>query len=217
MVAAAGAIVAGALVAAPLTAGATTSWTLATSPDPGTSADSLAAVACPSATECWAVGLQTATGEASQTLIEEWNGTAWSAVTSANINATGGVLQNNQLNAISCDSTTDCWAVGRYIVGTYDLPLGEHWDGSTWTAEELAVFTGDPTPVGDYVLEGIACPDTADCWAVGNWNPDTGGTQVLIEQWGGGSWTTVTGVSGQIDGSYNGISCVSNGGVPVAL
>ena len=48
VVAAAAAVAAGALLAAPLAAGATTTWTLATSPNPGTSSDTLAAVACPS-------------------------------------------------------------------------------------------------------------------------------------------------------------------------
>ena len=208
VIAAAAAVAAGALLAAPLAAGATTTWTLTTSPNPGTSANSLAAVACPSATECWAVGQQMATGsEDSQTLIEEWDGTSWSAVTSGNVNATGGALQPNQLDAVSCDSTTDCWAVGRYIVGTDRLPLGEHWDGSAWTASALPQFSGDPA--GDYYLEGIACPDASDCWAVGYWQPSSGSMQVLIEQWGGSAWTILTGSSGGIEGYYNGIACVN--------
>ncbi|MGO8686520.1 MAG: hypothetical protein ACLQT7_04930 [Candidatus Dormibacteria bacterium] len=210
VVVAAAAVAAGALLAAPLAAGATTTWTLAASPNPGTSSNTLAAVACPSATECWAVGQQTATGsEESQTLIEEWNGTAWSAVTSDNINATGGVLQFNSLDAVSCDSTTDCWAVGRYIVGIDALPLGEHWNGSSWTASALPQFSGDPA--GSYVLDGIACPDAADCWAVGYWEPDgaAGSMQTLIEQWGGSTWTLDTGSSGGTVGYLNGISCVS--------
>jgi len=204
-------VAAGALVAAPLTAGATTSWTLVTSPNPGSEANSLAAVACPSATECWAVGWQSANDQDSQTLIEEWNGTAWSAVTSGNINADGGALQTNVLDAVSCASTTDCWAVGRYIVGAYALPLGEHWDGSSWTASPLAVFTGDPPPAGDYLLEGISCPDAGDCWAVGYWEPDgdAGSMQTLIEQWGGSTWTLDSESSGGIIGYLNGISCTS--------
>jgi hypothetical protein len=205
-VAVAAAVAAGALLAAPLAAGATTTWTLAASPNPGTSSNTLAAVACPSASECWAVGQQTAIGsEESQTLIEEWNGTAWSAVTSDNINAEGGALQSNLLDAVSCDSTTDCWAVGRYIVGTNDLPLGEHWNGSSWTASTLPQFSGDPS--GYYVLEGIACSDSADCWAVGYFEPeDSDSLGTLMEQWASGTWTILT--SGG-PGYWTGVSCVS--------
>ena len=204
-IAAAVAVAAVALLAAPLTAGATTNWTLATSPNPGTSSNTLAAAACPSASECWAVGQQTATDEDAQTLIEEWDGTAWSAVSSDDINATGGVLQPNSLDAVSCDSTTDCWAVGRYTVGTNDLPLGEHWNGSSWTASALPQFSGDPA--GDYLLEGISCADASDCWAVGYFEvADSNSYGTLMEQWVSGTWTILT--SGG-PGYYTGISCVN--------
>ena len=205
--AAAVAVAGGALLVAPLAVGASTTWTLATSPNPGTSSNTLAAVTCPSPTVCWAVGQQTATGDPSQTLIEEWNGTSWSTVTSGNINAEGGALQGNQLDAVSCDSTTDCWAVGRYRVGSDDLPLGEHWNGSAWTASALPEFTGDPAPVGDYVLEGISCSDATDCWAVGYFGLNgAGNLATLMEQWASGTWSILT--SGG-PGFYNGISCVN--------
>jgi D-serine deaminase-like pyridoxal phosphate-dependent protein len=67
-------------------------------------------VTCVSASECWAVGSYNGGGGAWQTLIERWDGTSWAIVTSPNTDAT----QNDFLQAVTCVSASDCWAVGFY-------------------------------------------------------------------------------------------------------
>jgi hypothetical protein len=77
----------------------------------------------------YAVGYQPAANGAVLTLIEHFNGSAWSVVPSPNGNSTGNVLQ-----AISADSPTDIWAVGDRVAPNIEVQtLVEHFDGSRWT------------------------------------------------------------------------------------
>lgn len=83
------------------------SWTIVPSPNATTTnSNVLSAVACASASECWAVGSYN-NGSAAQTLIERWNGTSWAIVPSPN-NGT----QSNALSGVTCSSASECWAVG---------------------------------------------------------------------------------------------------------
>jgi hypothetical protein len=67
-----------------------------------------------SASECWAVGkYYDPTTKADQTLIELWDGNSWAVVSSANTSATLG----NVLDAVTCTSASQCWAVGYYLNG----------------------------------------------------------------------------------------------------
>src|SRR2546428_452359 len=61
-----------------------TSWAIVASPNASTTGNNvLSAVACASASECWAVGSHV-NGNVSQTLLEQWNGTSWAIVASPN-------------------------------------------------------------------------------------------------------------------------------------
>ena len=54
-----------------------TGWAKVTSPNPSTRGDQLLGVAALTSIDAWAVGYY-ATGSGHRTLIEHWNGTAWS-------------------------------------------------------------------------------------------------------------------------------------------
>ena len=114
-----------------------TSWNIVTSPntDPA-QRNYLYGVTCLSTSDCWAVG---AYGDPyqgpslEQTLIEHWDGSAWTIVSSPNTSAT----QNNALYGVTCVAASDCWAVGYHY--DYDRitnqtgalqTLTEHWDGT---------------------------------------------------------------------------------------
>jgi hypothetical protein len=68
-------------------------------------------VTCAAASECWAVGYYD-NGVAARTLIERWDGTSWSVVTSPN---NGNSTQANYLYGVACASASQCWAVGYYV------------------------------------------------------------------------------------------------------
>src|SRR5207253_9542279 len=89
-------------------------------------------VACASASDRGVAGSGRA-GFYDQTLIEHWNGTAWSIVTSPNTSTT----QSNGLGGVTCASASNCWAVGSYynlsiIKNQPHHTLTERWNGTAW-------------------------------------------------------------------------------------
>ena len=131
-----------------------------------------------SASQSWAVGNVGAATHANQTLIERFNGSAWSVVPSPN-QGTG----NNALNGVSMISGAG-WAVGYAQAGTYQ-PLALHWDGTQWSLASPAALPGDS------VLTGVDTLADGSAWAVGFQVAANGTRQTLIEHESGGTWTQV--------------------------
>src|SRR6185312_8595690 len=103
------------------------SWSIVKSPNvPPTSNDDLYGVAAISANDVWAVGeyIQGSTG---YTLIEQWNGTNWSIVSSPNLGTSDG------LDSVAAISANDIWAVGTSGASQNIQTLIEHWNGSKWS------------------------------------------------------------------------------------
>ena len=88
-------------------------WSVVSSPNAGTSHNYLNGVAAVSANDVWAVGYYVNGSNVDQTLVEHWNGSAWSVVSSPNA-GTG----DNDLYGVAAVSATDVWAVGYYNNGT---------------------------------------------------------------------------------------------------
>src|SRR5579872_3063390 len=103
-------------------------WTVVSTPS--TPGGVLRATAATSGSDVWAAGYyDDATVQANQTLIERWNGTAWSVVPSPDIGAT-----DNQLYGIAALAANDVWAVGYYVNSSNaSLTLIEHWNGAQWS------------------------------------------------------------------------------------
>ena len=109
-----------------------------------------------------------------QTLIETWNGTAWTISSSPNTSAT----QNNFLNGVSCTSPTACVAVGDNYNGTHyqTLTLSAIGPGSYWlVASDGGIFNyGDARFFGSTgaihlnkpVVGMAATPDGLGYWLV---------------------------------------------------
>jgi len=86
-----------------------TSWTVVTSPNKRAGSNELAGVVAVSPTNIWTVGTYTNIYGLAQTLIEHWNGTSWTVVTSPNRGA-----GSNSLSNVAAVSATNLWAVGNY-------------------------------------------------------------------------------------------------------
>jgi hypothetical protein len=129
-----------------------------------TSYNQLNAVAVVAADDIWAVG----SGNF-KTLIEHWDGAAWSIVPSP---SPGGVY--NFLNGVAAITASDVWAVGYYD----DETLIEHWDGATWSVVPSPNGTGQINQ-----LTGVAAVSTNDVWAVGFSSSST-----LTLHWNGTAW-----------------------------
>lgn len=120
---------------------------------------------------------------------------ATSVASAAGSSPVGSNRYQDQLNAVSCASTTDCIAVGFYqsAVTFQDLPLAEKWNGESWklTSAPVSPSSGGGSVFGTFL--GVSCPSSASCVAVG-WG--SGGE--LAESWNGTRWSidklpTVTG------------------------
>lgn len=187
-----------------------TAWSIVPSPSPGGGPDRLLAVDGIAAGNIWAVGQSTF----QTSLIEHWNGSAWQAVSSPCQQPQTGVVQISAtdawsvsllhschfdgtswhavpiavpqrtepfLFAVAASAPNDVWAVGEADVNTsppYALPLVEHWNGATWTAD---------TNVPARTLHGIDVLASNNIYAVGD---DEAFRPVAIH-WDGHSWSLV--------------------------
>jgi len=84
-----------------------TKWSKVLSPNVGSDNNVLFGVAPISANDVWAVGGHRTRLGTYQTLIEHWDGTSWSIVSSPNVGS-----GSNDLFAVGAISTSDVWAVG---------------------------------------------------------------------------------------------------------
>ena len=179
-------------------------WNIVSSPNIGTLGSSLSSVAAVSANNIWTVGDYihfVNGGDVYQTLIEHWNGTSWSVVSSPN--AGGG---SNFLFGVAAVSSSDIWAVGTYPTLNQQT-LIEHWDGTSWSV----VPSPNVASVDNYLYSVVAVSAT-DIWAVGisvN-SSQLGPDQTLIEHWDGTSWSIVPSPNvGTLDNRLNGVAAVS--------
>jgi hypothetical protein len=172
------------------------------SPDPEPN-DLLYGVDAVTSADVWAVGATfPATVEVFSTLIEHWNGTAWSVLPSPPLSSGSGVLR-----AVAGDSPDDIWAVGTLLSGVTDTQastLAEHWDGSTWQV----VPTPDPGKFGN-ALASVAVLSPDDVWAVGSYYYTEFGTKNLVEHWNGRAWQVVPSPDVDIDDGLASVSAVS--------
>jgi hypothetical protein len=107
-----------------------TRWSIVASPNIGIHPNLLNGVSCTSATSCVAAGqYYNPKLKSYQTLIESSTGAHWSVKTSPNQSGYA-----NELQGVSCLSTTSCVAVGFY--GVPKIPgqtLIEQWNGTSWS------------------------------------------------------------------------------------
>jgi hypothetical protein len=167
-------------------------------------------------------------------LIEHWDGTSWSVVSSPSIGSGG-------LNAVSADASNDVWAVG---VASNGGVLVEHWDGTSWSVVSSSAFNGleasgvsadasndvwvvgenriyhfDGTSwsrttlplarVGGPDLFGVEAISPSNVWAVGWVRPSNLGWMPLVEHWDGTSWSKVASPDPRLFRNLTAIAAIS--------
>ncbi len=116
----------------------------------------------PGSSDLWAVGNNSpeACPCNNQTLIEQWNGSSWSIISSPNSTA-----YNNDLYGVAALSATDAWAVGYTSDSNYQnqQTLIEQWDGTQWSV------VGSPNVASEsnYLDSVTAVPSSQNLWSVG--------------------------------------------------
>lgn len=184
-------------------------WSVVDSPNSSAgTANYLQAVKCVTSSNCWTAGYYY-NGTIFQTLIEHFDGTEWSIVSSPNQLDGNGNAQSNELFAVACNAVDDCWAAGGTIANSAPFfalgqPSLEHYDGTSWS-----VVTSPPVTAADGFLYGITCTATDDCWAVGEVS-DSLGAETLIEHYDGSAWTIVSSPNSANEQNYlYGVACSS--------
>ena len=130
-------------------------WAIVPSPNVADAFDSgLVGAACASSTDCSAVG-SSHTETRNDTLVEHWNGAAWSIVASPDPPNSS----DNELAGVTCPATGACIAVGSSDHGT----LAERWNGTSWS------LAPSKNPVGatGAALASISCPAVTRCTGAG--------------------------------------------------
>jgi hypothetical protein len=183
------------------------SWTQNTMPAPSGSPETYSYiwVSCASVSYCVAVGDATYSGGELVPISARWNGSTWTALNAPG--PSGSV--DTDLVSVSCPAENNCTAVGGYDndEGIYTgEAYADHWNGSTWTIQTVpnpssGVWSG---------LNGVSCPTTSSCVAVGYWDAGLGSNVVpLAENWNGSSWSSSGAVlpTGSVAGETAYVSC----------
>jgi hypothetical protein len=181
-------------------------WSQSTSPSVDAGGGQLSGVAARSPNDVWAVGQVTVLDAHNQfdgqsPLIEHWNGSIWTVVTSAAIPApSAGGSTYNALSAVAALAPNNVWAVGEDNAPGTGGPgqssgiqaLVEHWDGVHWSLVPAASSNSNGN-----ALTGIAAISSSDIWAVGSGAPSRPqgcgiGSGATIEHWDGVRWTSIS-------------------------
>jgi len=153
------------------------SWSVVPSPNTSSSvANTLNNVTCTNPSFCMAVGYDD-TGSSPPSLIEMWNGTAWSIVSGPNTSVPNS--DENFLYGVSCTDPSNCVAAGHWsnTGDVKDSTLIESWDGATWSV----VPSPNTSPTLQDDLSGVSCGGSGQCMAVGQ-TETAGANQTLAER-----------------------------------
>jgi hypothetical protein len=191
-----------------------TSWSVMASPSPSTRYNALHGVVAVAPNDVWAVGIMQTSGGggggrggggggaiANRTLVEHWNGTAWSVVTSPNVGS-----GNNYLLGVAASSSTDVWAVGSHDAQT----LVERWNGTKWS-----VVASPNVGTTANFFNAVAVVSGSDVWAVGAIYPGAVAPErTLAEHYNGTTWSVVASPNvGTGNNALQGVAALSSGDV----
>ena len=161
-----------------------TAWSVVPSANVSTGNNFLNSVTIVTAKNVWAAGYYVdPISGLSQTLIEQWTGTAWSVVASPNPGTA-----NNVLTSISAHAANKIWVAGYFTNSStgYDHTLTERLIGGAWQA-----VTSPDGDVGNSIFYSIENdPGLDQMWAVGS-DVRKGAPHTLIEHWDGRTWALV--------------------------
>jgi hypothetical protein len=159
-------------------------WVVVPSPRPPHEVGVLYGVSAAAAKDVWAVGIAyPADFSAFSTLIEHWDGRAWTIVPSVDPSST-----YNLLLGVSGTSPSDAWATGKFYDDAQQRfrTLVEHWNGRRWKVVDSPSLGNH-----DNELEAVTALSSDIAWAVG-WSSDVGILRTpVVERWDSQTWSVV--------------------------
>jgi hypothetical protein len=159
-----------------------TRWTEFPLPNVGLNENSLLGVSELPNGHAWAVGYYVNAGYQQQTLIESYDGSAWSVVASPSPGA-----RQNILYGVTALADNDVWAVGTQKDANDAFhTLTMHWNGSAWSVIP-AVEVGTS---GNQFYAVANAGGTV--YATGQQSGSAFPSQILVERWTGKAWSVVS-------------------------
>ncbi len=187
-------------------------WTVV--PAPAHAEGSFSSVSCAGASVCIAIG-ETADGSP---LADRFDGRNLTAIPLPSVLPSSAEGIVDKLASVSCTSPTACTAVGNEVIfwlnpnaggeggalpGASDLPLAEHWNGSTWNAEAFPASLGWSTGAS-----AVSCAAEGRCVAIGQ----TRDSVDQIASFDGSNWIAEPVTLQELHGSseFSALSCPSS-------
>jgi hypothetical protein len=198
-------------------------WSEEPTPSPGGThrgdGSDLFAIACTSASSCWADGDDghpIGRNDVQLNLMLHWNGKHWSQSRTPDPGGTGAG-DVSALEAIGCTSAKSCWGVGDD--GQFTTGGGKtdnevlHWNGKKWIT--VAVPSPGKADNGrtSSGLNALSCTSARSCWAVGEATGTSGDLNESLH-WNGRKWSTVAvpdlSSGADIFNDLTGVSCTAD-------
>ena len=174
----------------------------------GTESDTLFSLSATGSGDVWAVGESFANGIA-HTLVEHYNGTAWSVVSSPNVGS-----GDNILYGVGATSATNAWAVGfSSDASGIQHTLIEQWNGVSWSVVPSPNIGGSARPLN--FLFSLSAVSSTNAWAAGAAyaksppNTPTPSAENLTVHWDGSTWSAVPTANASGLDELNAIAAVS--------
>jgi hypothetical protein len=202
-----------------------TKWSLVPSPNPGghskNHVNSLNAIRCGSARDCWAAGSDGLGSNADhRNLMLHWNGASWTTVT---VPSPGGTTKSglSQIRSLSCTSPTSCWAAGSYgkeLSAGHQKLLNQilRWTGRRWVKVTAPNPDGTGPKARNDIL-AISCITAGSCWAAGGTGAESGrpGLNQALH-WNGAKWSVIRtpepgGTGGDVANILTSVRCATPG------
>jgi hypothetical protein len=163
------------------------SWSVVSTGSTNRPIEVLVAVAAAGTGTAWAVGSTAeANGTTDRTMIQRWNGSSWTTVTSPNPDPL-----RSELYGVDALATGEAWAVGVTggATGPNWRPLALRWTGSSWQNVTIPSFGSQYAAQ----LEEVAVVGPAEAWGVGAYaDPSTGWWDTTFAlRWDGAAWSRV--------------------------
>jgi hypothetical protein len=153
------------------------SWTVLTIPNPSGAKESvLSAAGCGTHEDCMAAGYYVNSSGTKVTLAERFNWGTWELVTTPNPSG----AKESVLDAVSCESFTDCMATGYYVNSSgKKVMLMERWNGKEFN---IITYTG-AKEAKEEALYGVSCYLSELCVGVGGYVNGSGTPVSLADKY----------------------------------
>ena len=107
------------------------------------------------------------------------------------------------LTSLDCRSVTQCVAVGDNNPDHPTQLEGDNWNGTAWVRVTM------PSPPGSVRvrMNGVACPASHPCVAVGKAQPKSGGSYAIGALWNGKSWSVARAAAPGAGSQLTAVAC----------